>query len=133
MTYPNFDLIEYKFKDKVNKERWANNIMFLLTTFKFDAFMQTWANTATGFDDGGCCAGQALTDEYTTVCEMSWYEKVRGEDGRWHTSDEGKIYGVFFGNDFGYAIMKPNELFFEDLKNRRMKSIASSDLYVKKR
>ena len=28
MTYPNFDLIEYKFKDKVNEEGWVKNIMY---------------------------------------------------------------------------------------------------------
>lgn len=130
MTYPNFDLIEYKFKNEVKK--WSpSSIKFSFTSFRFDTFMQTWGNTATGFEDGRCCSGQAFTDEYTTVCEMSLYERTKDGNG-WHKKDNGKIYGVFFGNDLGYMIIDPNEQFFNDLKNRNMKSLGSSDMYAKK-
>lgn len=129
MTYPNFDLIEYKFKDKVNK--WLPNTKFSLISFRFDTFMQTWSSTATGFADGSCCSGQAFTDEYTTVCEMLSCERIKDENG-WLTKDNKKIYGVFFGNDLGYMIIDPNEQFFNDLKNRNMKSLGASDMYVKK-
>lgn len=42
--------------------------------------------------------------------------------------------GVFFNNDFGYMIENPNGLFFEDLRNRNMKSIGDiaygSEVYL---
>ena len=117
--YPNLELIEYKCQMaayELHKETLKDSIY---PTFRIYTFMQSWANTATGFDIDCPVSGQAFTDEYTTVCEMSWCRK--DPEKRWvHVED--KIYGVFFGNRIAYMFINPNEQFFKDLKNREMKS-----------
>ncbi len=48
--YPNLELIEYKCKENA-MEKYSDvlqNALFLKC--KMDVFMQTWANTATGFN-----------------------------------------------------------------------------------
>ena len=75
-----------------------------------DMFPQTWPNTAGGFSRPGIIAGQAFTTEITTV--MTAYI---------HDTKE-EYYGVFFGNRPAYIVDHANETFFEDLKNRQMKS-----------
>ena len=112
--YPNFELIEFKCVEtayKCHKEI-LKNARFLKT--RMDSFLQTWGSTALGFDAEGCCAGQAFTDAYTTVVELSWC--VNFDDSK------DRIYGVFFGNEIAYMFINPNEQFFEDLKNRNMRS-----------
>ena len=117
--YPNLELIEYKCKEYAYKLHADILKEAIFPTFRIDTFMQTWANTATGFDAENICSGQAFTDEYTTVCEMSWCKK--DPEKRW-VDVEDKIYGVFFGNRIAYMFINPNEQFFKDLKNREMKS-----------
>ena len=39
------------------------------------------------------------------------------------------ICGVFFNNDLGYIVENPNDKFYEDLKNRDMKSVGDSNIY----
>ncbi len=75
-----------------------------------DMFSQTWPNTAGGFSGPGMMAGQAFTTEITTVMKIHVYD----------TKEE--YYGVFFGNKPAYIVDHANETFFEDLKNRQMKS-----------
>lgn len=119
-SYPNLELIEYKCKIAAFELHKNTLKDAIFTKFKIDTFMQTWGDTATGFDaDEGYCAGQAFTDEYTTVCEMSWCK--RDKEKRWVDIPD-RIYGVFFGNRMAYMFTNPNEKFFDDLKNRNMKS-----------
>lgn len=118
--YPNLELIEYKCKENA-MEKYSDvlqNALFLKC--KMDVFMQTWANTATGFDLKSYASGQAFTDEYTTVCELSWCK--RSDDKYRFIDVEDRIYCVFFGNEMAYIVINPSEQFFDDLKNRKMKS-----------
>ncbi len=94
VKYPNLELIEYKLKEEAYERfmPYLANAHFI--KYKAEVFMQTWVNTATGFDSDGCVSGQAFTDEYTTVMEMSWAEKIKDSKG-WEDS-KFKIYGVFF-------------------------------------
>ena len=119
VKYPNLELIEYKFKQFV-LVRCADilkNACFM--KFRADTFLQTWADTATGFNLKKGFAGQAFTDEYTTVMEMRWCVYEEDDKRKWHDS-RNVIYGVFFGNKLAYLSINPKEQFFEDLKNRRM-------------
>lgn len=74
----------------------------------------------TGFDLKSYASGQAFTDEYTTVCELSWCK--RSDDKCRFIDVEDRIYCVFFGNEMAYIVINPSEQFFDDLKNRKMKS-----------
>ncbi len=73
-------------------------------------FPQTWPNTAGGFSKPGMMSGQAFTTEITTVLRVYVYD----------TKEE--YYGVFFGNKPAYLVDNAPLVFFEDLKNRQMKS-----------
>lgn len=119
--YPNLELIEYKCKIKAHELHKEVLKDAIFPKFKIDTFMQTWGNTATGFDADNVVSGQAFTDEYTTVCEMSWCKRTEEKRFGWIDADD-KIYGVFFGNEMAYMLINPNEYFFEDLKNRNMSS-----------
>lgn len=119
--YPNLELIEYKCKEYAYKLHSVILKDSIFPEFSIDTFMQTWGNTATGFDAENVVSGQAFTDEYTTVCKMSWARKAN-DQSRWIVDDDNKIYGVFFGNHIAYMFLNPNKQFFEDLKNRNMKS-----------
>lgn len=128
VEYPNLELIEYKLKEEAYERfmPYLANAYFI--KYKAEVFMQTWVNTATGFDFDGCVSGQAFTDEYTTVMEMSWAEKRKDSKG-WEDS-KFKIYGVFFGNKMAYVFVNPNKLFFDDWKNKQMKSCRQSLQYL---
>ena len=117
--YPNLELIEYKLKQFAFSEGAdiLKNACFL--KFSADTFMQTWADTSTGFNLKSGFAGEALTDEYTTVMEMRWCIYKEDDKRKWNDSKD-VIYGVFFGNELAYMLINPKEQFFEDLKNRRM-------------
>lgn len=117
--YPNLELIEYIFKNKIH-ELYAEELSEeVLAGCTAEVFMQTWPNTATGFSEPGVCSGQAMTNEYTTIMMYDWsYTK---DDNEWHRGEP--IYGVFFGNRFGYAVMEPKYEFFEDWKKKNMQSV----------
>ena len=68
MKYPNLELIEKTFKEKV-KEKYPSifDISNQWHKCTADVFVQTWGSTATGFDLEPVCSGQAFTDEYTTA------------------------------------------------------------------
>ncbi len=117
--YPNLELIEYKFKQFVFSEGEGILKNTCFPTFRADVFIQTWADTATGFNLKSGFAGQALTDEYTTVIEMRWRVYTDDDKRKWRDCDD-VIYGVFFGNELAYVFINPKEQFFEDLKNRKM-------------
>lgn len=127
MKYPDLELIEQTFKEKV-KEKYpsafdANNQWLKCTA---DMFMQTWSNTATGFDLEPVYSGQAFTDEYTTVMELEWYE-LSSVDNKLHPKS---LYGVFFGNRLAYILKNPNQKFEFDLRDRCMNSQKNARLYI---
>ena len=118
--YPNLELIQYICKEYAYKCHGDLLKDTVFPTFRIYTFMQTWGTTATGFDLEDYVSGQAFTNEYTTVCEMSWAKKTP-DDKRWVDAED-KIYGVFFGNEIAYMFINPNEQFFKDLNDRQMKS-----------
>lgn len=62
-------------------------------------FKQTWGSTALGF---GGMGGDAMTSAYTTVLRR------------------GNIWFVFFDGKFAYKVSIDDEVFYEDMKNRRL-------------
>ena len=87
-----------------------------------DLFLQTWPDTSCGLStDPSSFAGQMLTEEYTSVFELQWVYS--------DTSEEVRVYFVFFGNELAYCVRNPNAKFFEDLKNRNMVAVAGKDKY----
>ena len=127
MKYPNLELIEY-ITDNLAIEIYdiLNNSYY--HRFKMYVFPQTWSSTALGF---GGCGGQAITEAYTTVVEMSWDYVNKTDDIRGLnliTSDD-RIYAVFYDGKFAYICLNPNEQFFEDLNNKCMKPQKESKMY----
>ena len=121
-VYPNLELIEYIFKEKV-----AQNHPELLpiedANISADVFLQTWPNTAGGFDQGGF-SGQAFTTQYTTVM-TEVFSIHEGNDVKYTFA-----FGVFFGNKMAYMLTNPNESFYEDLEKREIKSIKNATKYA---
>ena len=69
MKYPNLELLEY-ITENTAYELFENELtMSTYHKFKMYVFPQTWSSTALGFDG---CGGQAITEAYTTIVEMSW-------------------------------------------------------------
>lgn len=93
---------------------------------RVNVFPQTWASTATGFNLESVYSGQAITDEYTTVISLHWWEV--DEDGWWNPKDD--VYGVFFGDKLAYFCEHPNEKFRFDLRNRRMRPQKTAGDYI---
>ena len=120
---PNLELLIYKakavlFNDAVLNQKLANiGLPKDCTDFEVDCFMQTWGSTCTGFDETKegvpTMSGSAVTREYTTVVrEMNT-----------------NIYCVYFGDRLCYIVNNPNNIFFRDLRMRRMKSLSESKKY----
>lgn len=127
VQYPNFELIEYKFWEKVKSDYgFSENI---IPYFKFDVFLQTWPNTALGFSKPGYVSGQAFTNAYTVVVTLTMTTWYRSEGTVNYNKVDKIICGVFFNNDLGYIVENPNGKFYEDLKNRNMKSVGDSNIY----
>lgn len=118
-TYPNLELIEYKFRqalntdeefmEKVNKIKSESKHFF--ADYDVVVFPQVWGSTCTGFDeckDGlPAIGGSAMTKEYTTViCE-----------------NRTQTFAVFFGNRICYLVTDANENFMNDLKNQNMSGL----------
>ena len=70
-------------------------------------FTQTWPSTALGFDV--FMAGDAMTTAYTTVIQC-----------------DDECYHVFFDRRYAYTVVKPNETFINDLRNRELKNCATA-------
>lgn len=127
MKYPNLELIEY-----ITDNLAIENFDILLNTychrFRMYVFPQTWSSTALGFSG---CGGQAITEAYTTVVEMSWDYVNKTDDirGLNLTTSDDKIYAVFFDGKLAYICLNPNEQFFEDLNNKCMKPQNKSQAY----
>lgn len=115
MKYPNLELIEY-ITDNIVCNRYDCLLGSGYRKYRMYVFPQTWASTALGFNDHGGCGGQAFTDAYTTVVEMTW------NDFKTREKSDDKIYAVFFDGKFAYMCLNPTKIFFEDLNKQQMKS-----------
>lgn len=123
--YPNLELLVYKakqiYKYGISGSMYDGKRTPVMPNAKLldeeiFAFRQTWDTTATGFDLHGGFSGQAITDEYTTVVTLIVHvETCNGYELSY-------FHVVFFGDAIAYYGKLPNEQFFEDLKNRDMKS-----------
>lgn len=120
MKYPNLELIEY-ITDNLAVETFDILYNSYTHRFKMYVFPQTWSSTALGF---GGCGGQAITEAYTTVVEMSWDYVNKTDDirGLNLTTSDDRIYAVFFDGKFAYMCLNPNHKFLKDLSNMNMKS-----------
>ena len=127
--YPNLELIEYIFDQKLLEHYPEVMKVAKFPKYRAEVFCQSWPNTAGGFDAPGYVSGQAITDQYTTIMEMTW--SIRRDDGSFYDSSD-EIYGVFFANNFGYLVPNPNSVFFSDKANRNMKCYGDSRVYVSK-
>lgn len=127
MKYPNLELIEY-ITDNLAIENFDILDNTYYHRFRMYVFPQTWSSTALGF---GGCGGQAITEAYTTVVEMSWDYVNKTDDirGLNLTTSDDRIYAVFFDGKFAYMCLNPSEQFFEDLNNKRMKPQNESKMY----
>ena len=123
MRYPNLELIEYITENTANI-LFEELMMRTIHRYKMYVFPQTWSTTALGFDKIGGCSGQAITEAYTTVVEITLYKIESGKDIRGITYEEldDKIYAVLFDGKIAYMCLNPNHKFLKDLSNMRMKS-----------
>lgn len=83
---------------------------YMYPELEVEVFPQVWGSTALGL---GGIGGQAMTTAYTTVvsdCHTGWYS-------------------VFFGERLAYLIHNPNDIFFDDLKDRKMRPVYHSSVY----
>ena len=123
MRYPNLELIEYITENTANI-LFEELMMRTVHRYKMYVFPQTWSTTALGFDKIGGCSGQAITEAYTTVVEITLYKIESGKDIRGITYKEldDKIYAVLFDGKIAYMCLNPTHKFLGDLSNMRMKS-----------
>lgn len=123
MRYPNLELIEYITENTANI-LFEELMMRTIHRYKMYVFPQTWSTTALGFDKIGVCSGQAITEAYTTVVEITLYKIESGKDIRGIIYEEldDKIYAVLFDGKIAYMCLNPNHKFLKDLSNMRMKS-----------
>ena len=128
MKYPNLELIEY-ITENTACELFENElIMSTYHKFKMYVFPQTWSSTALGFDG---CGGQAITEAYTTVVEMTSYKFESSKDiGGIYKKLEDKVYAVFFNEKIAYMCLNPNFEFFRDCNNMHMESQKGAKNYV---
>lgn len=132
MKYPNLELIEY-ITENTACELFENElIMSTYHKFKMYVFPQTWSSTALGFDG---CGGQAITEAYTTVVEMTSYKVKSGKDikGKIHAVSkelDDKVYAVFFDGRIAYMCLNPNSEFLKDFNRMCMKPQRGAEYYV---
>lgn len=129
MKYPNLELIEYITENTACELFESELIMSTYHKFKMYVFPQTWSSTALGFDG---CGGQAITEAYTTVVEMSWDYINKTDDirGLNLTTSDDKIYAVFFDGRIAYMCLNPNSEFFRDFNRMCMKPQRGAEYYV---
>ena len=122
MKYPNLELLEY-ITENTASELFENElIMSTYHKFKMYVFPQIWSSTALGFDG---CGGQAITEAYTIVVEMTSYEKVESGKG------VNRIYAVFFDGRIAYMCLNPSYELLLDISNMNMKSQREAMKYYK--
>lgn len=132
MKYPNLELIEYITENTACELFESELIMSTYHKFKMYVFPQTWSSTALGFDMIGGCSGQAITEAYTTVVEMTSYKFESGKDirGIVYKELEDKVYAVFFDGKIAYMCLNPNSEFFRDFDRMSMKLQRGAECYV---
>lgn len=119
--YPNLELIEYKFREVLEKSEIfklkrgeITKRCLLPLEFDVDVFSQMWGSTCTAFDidaEGrACIGGCAMTKAYTVIIK----EESTG------------LYGVFVDDKFCYLVSDPNVNFLGDLKSRNIASISEA-------
>ena len=128
MKYPNLELLEY-ITENTACELFENELtMSTYHKFKMYVFPQTWSSTALGFNG---CGGQAITEAYTTVVEMTSYKFESSKDiGRIYKKLEDKVYAVFFDGKIAYMCLNPNSEFFRDFNRMCMKPQRGAEYYV---
>ncbi len=89
------------------------NVKFHEDDFDITLFSQTWGSTTLGFGGFG---GMAITEAYTTVI---LYMPLG-------------IYAIYFGGDFAYYVMNPNDRFYFDFGHLHMKSVWEHSEYESK-
>lgn len=77
----------------------------------FAMFPQTWPNTAGGFSEPGMMSGQAFTTQIVTIMRVFAHDM------------EKEYYGVFFDNEPAYIVDNANDMFYSDIRERRIKSV----------
>ena len=112
MKYPNMELIEHLFIDSTIRQL---PYLGYPTTIEQYVFPQCWGSTALGF---GGIGGSAMTWAYTTV--------IWGEFPVDAGSEVYNVWGVYFNGRPCYAVINPDEEFFEDLYNHDMASHAEA-------
>lgn len=129
MKYPNLELLEYITENTANEVFESELIMSTYHKFKMYVFPQTWSSTALGFDG---CGGQAITEAYTTVVEMTSYKFESGKDirGIVYKELDDKVYAVFFDGKIAYICLNPNSEFFRDFDRMCMKPQRGAEYYV---
>ena len=132
MKYPNLELIEYITENTANELFKDVLAMSTYHRFKMYVFPQTWSTTALGFDKIGGCSGQAITEAYTTVVEMTSYkvESSKGTNRMVHIESEENIYAVFFDGKIAYMCLNPNSEFLKDFNRMCMKPQRGAEYYV---
>lgn len=112
---PNLELLLYQAMEYFNRfEEYTNKMKamraknqisrYLRPHLVADTFIQSWPNTATGFDAPESVSGQAITMAYTTVV----HELVTN------------MFVVFIDNRPCYFISHPTKEFIEDLRDRNV-------------
>ena len=134
MKYPNLELIEY-ITDNLAVETFDELKNSYTHRFKMYVFPQIWSSTALGFDYKGGCGGQAITEAYTTVVEMTSYKVESGKDikGKIHVISkelDDKVYAIFFDGRIAYMCLNPNSEFFKDFNRMCMKPQRGAEYYV---
>lgn len=129
MKYPNLELLEYITENTACELFESELIMSTYHKFKMYVFPQTWSSTALGFDG---CGGQAITEAYTTIVEMTSYKFESGKDirGIVYKELEDKVYAVFFDGKIAYMCLNPNSEFFRDFDRMCMKPQRGAECYV---
>lgn len=131
MKYPNLELIEYITENTANEVFKSDLVMSTYNKFRMFVFPQTWSSTALGFDKQCCFSGQAITEAYTVVVEMTSYQPIANQEKRGFDIKEldDKVYAVFFDSKLAYMCLNPNQEFFDDLNKMCMKSQKESEKY----
>jgi len=131
MKYPNLELIEYITENTANEVFESDLVMSTYNKFRMFVFPQTWSSTALGFDKQCCFSGQAITEAYTVVVEMTSYQPIANQEKLGFDIKEldDKVYAVFFDGKLAYMCLNPNQEFFDDLNKMCMKSQKGSTEY----
>ena len=131
MKYPNLELIEYITENTASEVFESDLVMSTYNKFRMFVFPQTWSSTALGFDKQCCFSGQAITEAYTVVVEMTSYQPIANQEKLGFDIKEldDKVYAVFFDGKLAYMCLNPNQEFFDDLNKMCMKSQKGSTEY----